>query len=118
MPRKRIQRQGAATWWLATGAAVAVLGAAAFPAGAVPAPHATATAAAKAAKPNPRAVAGMRLAEGENPCNPCSPNEAEKLCFDLNVGRPVPCTSMHKEEAEPDGRDFMTPHSGPRGESE
>ena len=64
---------------------------------------------------NPRAIKNRHFAEGASPCNPCSPSEgATKLCFDLDVGRPVPCTTKHTEEAEPDGRDFLAPHSGPR----
>ncbi|MCE2510778.1 MAG: hypothetical protein J4G10_07370 [Alphaproteobacteria bacterium] len=111
--QKRPRQPGKALW-LATGAAVAMLGATAFSADAALPPPAL----PGPVQTNPQAIPGPRLAEDANPCSPCSPAEATKLCFDLNVGRPVPCTSMHKEEAEPDGKDFMTPHSGPRVDPE
>lgn len=106
---------------LASGATAVALSAAAFSAEAALAPGIQPF--SKAVQANPKAVKPMtmknrRLAEGANPChpcNPCSPGEtATKVCFDLDVGRPVPCTSKHTEEAQPDVRDFLTPHSGPR----
>jgi hypothetical protein len=39
---------------------------------------------------------------------------AAPLCFDMDIGQPVPCTDKHKEEADDKVRDFMTPHSGER----
>jgi len=70
---------------------------------------------ANAVLANPQAIKNRHFAEGASPCSPCSPSEAAtKVCFDLDVGRPVPCHAKHTEEAEPDGRDFMAPHSGPR----
>ena len=117
--RSPSRRRPGAALLLATGAAAAVIGFAAFSAEAALAPDTQPF--ANAIQPNPKAVKPMavkqeRLAEGTNPCHPCGPSEAAtKLCFDLDVGRPVPCTSKHTEEAQPDVRDFMTPHSGPRG---
>ena len=40
--------------------------------------------------------------------------DAAPLCFDMDIGKPVPCTDKHKEEADDKVRDFMTPHSGTR----
>lgn len=122
--RSPSRRRPGAALLLATGAAAAVIGFAAFSAEAALAPDTQPF--ANATQPNPKAVKPMavkpmavkheRLVEGANPCHPCGPSEAAtKLCFDLDVGRPVPCTSKHTEEAQPDVRDFMTPHSGPRG---
>ena len=42
--------------------------------------------------------------------------EATPLCFDMDIGKPVPCTSKHKEEAEDKVRDFLPPHSGTRNQ--
>jgi len=40
--------------------------------------------------------------------------EAVPLCFDMDIGKSVPCTSKHKEETDDKVRDFLTPHSGTR----
>jgi|GEM_PF-3310346 len=61
-------------------------------------------------------AAGTAQAEPPSP-DAAAEAKAKELCFDPNVGRPVPCTSMHSEEAKPDIPNFMTPHEGPRSES-
>jgi len=55
------------------------------------------------------------LAKSHNPCEAKEKAaEAAPLCFDMDIGKPVPCTDKHKEEADDKVRDFMTPHSGTR----